>query len=117
MKHVAMASKRGRGMIPGMRRDPLNGSPYRDAGSAACVHAEFRDGLFFALCLRPRFFSSLSPSLESSALIRHSMRRGTQVCANALGALGLCHALRLSPMTAFYANAIALITQRLDLSV
>lgn len=79
------------------------------SGSAAYVYAEFRRGLFFALCLHLHFFLFIS----LSRIVRfdptfHAPRDAS--VANALGALGPCHALRLSPMTAFYAKVIAPIT-------
>lgn len=102
---------------PLIRERALDGSLHRDAypvAPRACTK-KFRGGLFFALRLDSRFFFLF---ICLSQIVRfdptfHAPRDAS--VANALGALGLCHALRLSPMTAFRANAIASIIT--DLSV
>jgi len=58
----------------------FNGSLHRDAypvAPRACT--QNFTAVYFSPCVWVFVFFSLSPSLESSALIRHSMRRGKQV--------------------------------------
>jgi len=86
--HRRVSTWRAGGLIAGVRV-PLTVRPRRCVSGSACVHAEFRDGLFFALRLRPP--PPLSAPPRSTALIRHSVHRGAQVWP--------MHSWRLRPLS------------------
>lgn len=106
-----------KGWIPRVRIPLTDLSACEDAYPVArACEQNFAMAYFSLRFVHVRFFPSRSSCLFipsayswSSALIRHSLHRGTRKYGQCtLGALGPCHTLRLSPVTATAARHLAL---------